>query len=324
MLKEKFDNRQVEIDEKCNKTIEIRANSHQFENYIKKSKSENISDKIASESVKQFLVKYKTKGKDSLGIQQSIPQIHYFNIFGVDINLFDLINRKSIKCNAFERLELFRKEDSQIVEKIASGSENKKVNFGYDSIYHEGKIFIVGGSPELDKFSKECFEYSFCTGILTKIADLKEGRRDHCLSSLNGFIFCVGGRNENGLLSSTERYNIEKNKWECEDWNLNEAKCLVSLVSVQKLNSIFCIGGRLDYSFSMKFEFLETNKIGNPLGTWKNLNISSLSKDFKGLDSLGCVMTKLEIFRNVLAERDEYKLDILLFGGVSNIEMQLN
>ncbi|CAK8685784.1 unnamed protein product [Clavelina lepadiformis] len=57
---------------------------------------------------------------------------------------------------------------------------------------------------------------------------------------LNGLVYCAGGYNDTGLLSSCESYNPEERKWSSIR-NMNEIRCYHALVSARGL--LYALGG---------------------------------------------------------------------------------
>lgn len=64
-----------------------------------------------------------------------------------------------------------------------------KINYGYDSIQLNTKIFLIGGCPSLEIYSDECYEYSFLFNKIQKITSLNTKKRDHTLGLLNNKLY---------------------------------------------------------------------------------------------------------------------------------------
>ncbi|XP_033012771.1 kelch-like protein 36 isoform X1 [Lacerta agilis] len=80
-----------------------------------------------------------------------------------------------------------------------------------------GFIFIAGGSFSRDNggdaASNLLYRYDPRCNHWIKLASMRQRRVDFYLAAIKGMLVAVGGRNENGALSSVEIYSPEKDAW---------------------------------------------------------------------------------------------------------------
>lgn len=96
--------------------------------------------------------------------------------------------------------------------------------------------------------------------------------------TLNGKIYCMGGRTANGITNILEVYNISTNTWETKT-SMPTARTGVSAVAVD--GKIYCIGGL--YS-----DCLSAVEVYNPLtNTWEIKTDMPIARDSVGLVAVG-------------------------------------
>ena len=93
------------------------------------------------------------------------------------------------------------------------------VPFNYRCIATKNNlIYLIGGvKPDTEKSSNEVFSFDSKNNTMRAKFNMKESRYGHALCYITvekeEYIYCIGGRSEEGRLSSVERYNINENSW---------------------------------------------------------------------------------------------------------------
>ncbi|KAL0968218.1 hypothetical protein UPYG_G00263950 [Umbra pygmaea] len=76
-----------------------------------------------------------------------------------------------------------------------------------------GFIFIAGGSSSLDEASNLLYRYNPRDNQWLKCSPMNQRRVDFYLGVVGEYLIAVGGRNDNGVLSSVEMYNPTDDCW---------------------------------------------------------------------------------------------------------------
>ena len=105
----------------------------------------------------------------------------------------------------------------------ANGSDGDG-RYGHIAVVSGGKMYIYGGSDELDHAKNNLFAYNMSVdtweGLTSNIADNK-GRIDHCGGIINNILYIYGGQEvtDTDRLRSLYSYNIGTDSWSLKDNN---------------------------------------------------------------------------------------------------------
>ena len=80
--------------------------------------------------------------------------------------------------------------------------------------YYNGSIYLCGGyRPTGDWATKEVWKLDLKTMKMQEVNRMHESRNYICVSVCGGYLYAVGGNNQNSRLSSAERYDFSMNEW---------------------------------------------------------------------------------------------------------------
>ena len=102
------------------------------------------------------------------------------------------------------------KENKAVACKITPGFI---LPFRFVAIKAENNIYIIGGDNENGYYLKSIYLYDELRGILISLANMSAPRSRHTAVSVDHSIIVMGGENNDGVLSSCEKYDIDTNTW---------------------------------------------------------------------------------------------------------------
>lgn len=80
-------------------------------------------------------------------------------------------------------------------------------------VVFSGHLFVIGGRNIRDRFV-DCVEfYDISTNMWQTVASMRHQRSGSAACASNGFIYVLGGENEDDVLGSIERYDPRENSW---------------------------------------------------------------------------------------------------------------
>ena len=174
-----------------------------------------------------------------------------------------------------------------------------KVFFSADSVQIDNRIFLSGGHFK-NEYYQETFEYNNDTNDLEERALMRLPKGCHTLVALDRkTVFSVGGENEQGVISSCEKYAVQQDDWSMIP-SLNQPKWGVSVCSFQK-HVLIAFGG---FNEKVYFNTIERFNAKKPELGWliQKLN-AGISDPFVPRSNAGCIQIS----------RDS----VLIFGGVN-------
>ncbi|XP_076314842.1 beta-scruin-like [Tachypleus tridentatus] len=114
-------------------------------------------------------------------------------------------------------------------------------------------VYVIGGCDSRDIHvgvlvaSNACFQYHLTTNTWKKLNYMNHCRLFHGATALNGLIYAVGGRNDNGkVLSSVETFDPKTNNWVELDPPLCCPRMTMGVVAHKGL--LFVAGGMIQLS----------------------------------------------------------------------------
>ncbi|XP_076812946.1 kelch-like protein 12 [Clavelina lepadiformis] len=111
------------------------------------------------------------------------------------------------------------------------------------AVNYDQQILLMGGWPRLGPYynSVEMLDLNDENPKWdSNLPSMGEKRYIYASALLNGLVYCAGGRNDTGRLSSCESYNPEERKWSSIR-NMNKKRCAHTLVSARGL--LYAFGG---------------------------------------------------------------------------------
>ena len=94
---------------------------------------------------------------------------------------------------------------------------------------------------------RDVWQYKLTDDAWIKIAELNVGRYGHCMTSLDGSVYCFGGlSNRQEKISKVERFDMFQNKWICDVPDIPVPTVDAKSVAVRK--QIYVLGGNEDNS----------------------------------------------------------------------------
>lgn len=156
----------------------------------------------------QFVLK--RPKKESCSEHASETYLHYMNSMSNDLYLYDAV------IGVGKRIELFLHDEKPFI-----------LPHRFDSIIAKGLLFILGGSDEKNAFLATVHEYSFYKKRVRPIAPLLEAKRDLSVEDNGDYLFCIGGRTNDGLTANCEKYCILRSNIKKEDdsWKRISSLC---------------------------------------------------------------------------------------------------
>lgn len=140
------------------------------------------------------------------------------------------------------------KHKSSCKELMDENQNQFRMKYSGSTLYHDNRVFIIGGSESMGHCAKNCWEYSFLHKFLKPMEDMIISRREHSTIFASGYIYCVGGSSNDQLTNRCEKILVERNgKNTKESWveirKLNSEKSAISLCTFATQDVIYAIGG---------------------------------------------------------------------------------
>nr|CAB3259772.1 kelch-like protein 20 [Phallusia mammillata] len=137
--------------------------------------------------------------------------------------------------NLISSCEMFDLTDQKQWNTMASMSKARKY---CGSAYLDGYIYVTGGFNGKSLLTCEKFDVNHNKWM--KVQDMVHKRYGHGCVMCNGYIYCIGGYDDNEDLKSCERYDLKEEKWN-EIASLNVARCYLASIVLDGM--IYAIGG---------------------------------------------------------------------------------
>lgn len=189
--------------------------------------------------------------------------------------------------------------------------ENKsfRIELPYGTEYEPGiaqiknELYFTGGGKESTylKTAKKCVMNIKNDPEKIQLPDMNIARSKHSMTTINDkFLFVVGGFNFSSVISSCERFDIEKSVW-TQIASLNENRMQISVIAIEP-KSLYAFGGvtNTGSKSSNMIEHLDTENASSKL--WTIIKLTS------GAD----IWPKI-YFAGVLQISDD---TIMIFGGI--------
>lgn len=180
-------------------------------------------------------------------------------------------------------------------KKLVHKHRGYKVPYGAGVAGTAGKIFITGGTYDLEHPFKSCFEYSVLTGCLVPRPEMSVTRMEHGCVTAGSVLLCAGGRNEKGHIALCEKYHTEMSNFtHSKTWlsapSLNEPKVFPSLCTLAN-TWIYSFGGVVNDKLNAKVERLQVKD-----GQWEVVEVATVLE----AHSMGCIEYCLNKVQGIL------------------------
>ncbi|CAD8089181.1 unnamed protein product [Paramecium primaurelia] len=165
-------------------------------------------------------------------------------------------------------------------------------------LLNDGSLIIMGGvNNQMNQISNEIIKLESNFGQFTKLAKMNQARYAFSYQLVDNYIYVAGGRyygnDDQGILDSCERYNININQWEVLP-KLNEKRC--SSFMIQHNGKVLVAGG-----FNTFKTRINTIEIYNP--------------DLKCWEMFGITLHNPIEACTFICKSNQNKLDFITFGG---------
>ena len=198
-------------------------------------------------------------------------------------------------------------------KKLLYNNKSYKVPYGAGVAGTSGKIFITGGTYDLETPFKSFLEYSILTCSFIPRPEMMMMKMEHGCIMVGAILFCAGGRNDKGHLAVCEQYYTEmKNFTYSKEWtigpSMNEPKLFPSLCTLKEEEGvyIYSFGGMVGDKLNAKVERLLFGKADEQ---WEVVEVATVLE----VHSMGCI---------------EYQLNkrkgILILGGLKGGNKRVN
>ncbi|CAD8126653.1 unnamed protein product [Paramecium sonneborni] len=260
---------------------------------LKIYKGNSLLNQIQNESLKEFSMADYTF---ELGIILK-PIISYIMIIQEDV--IHRINKVYFKDQNQSKQQKFK-------EYIQSTTilSNKIYLYSGALLLQDGSVIIMGGvNNQMNQISNETIKIEPNFNQVSKLAKMNQARYAFSYTLVDNYIYVAGGRyygdDDQGILDSSERYNINTNQWEILA-KLNEKRC--SCFMIKHNGRVLVAGG-----FNTFKTRINTIEIYNPeLKCWEMLGIT-LHNSIEA-----CTFT----YRSI-----QSKLDFITFGGRQSTDL---
>ncbi|CAD8187799.1 unnamed protein product [Paramecium pentaurelia] len=165
-------------------------------------------------------------------------------------------------------------------------------------LLNDGSLIIMGGvNNQMNQISNDIIKLESNFGQFTKLAKMNQARYAFSYQLVDNYIYVAGGRyygnDDQGILDSCERYNININQWEVLP-KLNEKRC--SSFMIQHNGKVLVAGG-----FNTFKTRINTIEIYNP--------------DLKSWEMFGITLHNPIEACTFICKSNQNKLDFITFGG---------
>ena len=197
---------------------------------------------------------YKSSPEKRVQLKQS-PRAHPRKVYGLQEVI--LVIGGLNKDNSVHTIDQY----DVITDTWTTLSDLGTTMYGLASCFCNGNLYISGGYSTGQDYSNLVSCYNLKDHKWTSVAPMQTSRRYHCMVTMYGLMYVLGGQNEQGVLSQVEYYNPSTSQWSYLQ-SMTSPRMYHGVAEIDGL--IFAIGGHNGV------QRLTSVECYNPLlGTWK-------------------------------------------------------